>query len=216
MLLGAEPQKGDLFCYTSVVQWHPFSLFWGCCPTKNGPSPKKGSLFLPGSTEQLRYMSFGQVHSLRRTAGRFSKPSRKPAAELPQGIAWGRFWVSVPRRTQRDQRRPRRAQLARFGRGPFQAARLAVEKLSPVSFFVELEAVSQELSLPSRDCFSKFQLSWNPFSVHRLWILGERVCGFPLVCSFTDEKALCGWRSPLCTNWPSVGVQRSQGIIPSS
>ena len=31
----------------SVVQWHQilFSIFFSGCPTKNGPSPKKGSLF---------------------------------------------------------------------------------------------------------------------------------------------------------------------------
>ena len=34
----------------SAVQWHQFSFpfFWGGCPAKNGPSPKKASLF-PGS-----------------------------------------------------------------------------------------------------------------------------------------------------------------------
>ena len=32
----------------SVVQWHPFSLFFCGCPTKND-LPKKGFLFLPGS-----------------------------------------------------------------------------------------------------------------------------------------------------------------------
>ena len=32
----------------SVVQWHPFSSFFGGCPTTNG-LPKLGSLCLPGS-----------------------------------------------------------------------------------------------------------------------------------------------------------------------
>ena len=36
----------------SVVQWHPFSLFFGGCPTKNG-LPQKGSFF-SRVTEQLR------------------------------------------------------------------------------------------------------------------------------------------------------------------
>ena len=37
----------------SVVQWHPFSLFFGGSPTKNG-LPQKGFPFFPRVTEQLR------------------------------------------------------------------------------------------------------------------------------------------------------------------
>ena len=45
----------------SVVRWHPFSLFWGGCPAKNG-LPKKGFSFFSRVTEQLRSQSVSSKH----------------------------------------------------------------------------------------------------------------------------------------------------------
>ena len=46
LFLTSQITSGEM--KVSVVQWHPFSIFVGGCPTKNG-FPQKGFPFVPAS-----------------------------------------------------------------------------------------------------------------------------------------------------------------------
>ena len=65
---------------TSVVQWPPFSpFFFGGCPTKM-VFPKKGSLFFPRVTEQLRHFVDSELFETNRTEGNHGLKGRRVPA----------------------------------------------------------------------------------------------------------------------------------------